>query len=340
MVHIAWTMDGGSPRLMTSVDADAAVGPSEVSVASSAVYGQHAGHGASSSWLACGLGVGHWYRLWWIESFDHRRARSGRWRQHDGRRGRRWTAYRRDRAWSVSRARRQLPGERLQVLPENDLQRRDVLRRQVRSVQLGGGLLQRSILQQRNVLPGARRDVRRGEGLLRIERDEHLHVPLEPLLHQGLVSVRFRLRLLSRQRVRRRVLGGSRLLAEVSLQHARVIWDGEARVSLHGVLAPRAKLRPRIVPRLPNGVTHACVARSSRHAGQSESRVGTGERPPRRGRVRICVRVIRRRTERVRRAASFATGNARLPRGCGRTGRADLRHRRLGGGDTVEVYTP
>jgi len=48
----------------------------------------------------------------------------------------------------------------------------------------------------------------------------------------------------------------------------------------HGVLAPRAKLRPRIVPRLPDGVAHACISRSSRRAEQSELRVETGERPP------------------------------------------------------------
>jgi hypothetical protein len=47
----------------------------------------------------------------------------------------------------------------------------------------------------------------------------------------------------------------------------------------HGVLAPRAKLRPRIVPRLAESVAHACE-RSSRRGGQSEARIGTGERPP------------------------------------------------------------
>jgi hypothetical protein len=47
----------------------------------------------------------------------------------------------------------------------------------------------------------------------------------------------------------------------------------------HGVLAPRAKLRPRIVPRLADSVAHACE-RSSRRGGQSEARIGTGERPP------------------------------------------------------------
>lgn len=47
----------------------------------------------------------------------------------------------------------------------------------------------------------------------------------------------------------------------------------------HGVLAPRAKLRPRIVPRLPDSVSPAC-GRSPRRGGQSEPRRGTAERPP------------------------------------------------------------
>jgi hypothetical protein len=33
------------------------------------------------------------------------------------------------------------------------------------------------------------------------------------------------------------------------------------------------------VPKLPQSAAHACV-RSSRHGGQSEPRIGTGERPP------------------------------------------------------------
>jgi hypothetical protein len=52
----------------------------------------------------------------------------------------------------------------------------------------------------------------------------------------------------------------------------------------HGVLAHRAKLRPRIVPRLPGSVAHACISPPSPRAGQSESRVATGERPPPRDR--------------------------------------------------------
>jgi hypothetical protein len=43
---------------------------------------------------------------------------------------------------------------------------------------------------------------------------------------------------------------------------------------LHGVLAPRAKLRPRIVPR-SKGVTHACERMSPR-VGQNEPRSGRG----------------------------------------------------------------
>jgi hypothetical protein len=47
----------------------------------------------------------------------------------------------------------------------------------------------------------------------------------------------------------------------------------------HGVLAPRAKLRPRIVPRLPDSVAPACQ-RPSPRAAQGEPRITTRERPP------------------------------------------------------------
>ena len=48
----------------------------------------------------------------------------------------------------------------------------------------------------------------------------------------------------------------------------------------HGVLAPRAKLRPRIVPKLPVSAADACSSRSSPRSRQSVPRLGTGERPP------------------------------------------------------------
>lgn len=47
----------------------------------------------------------------------------------------------------------------------------------------------------------------------------------------------------------------------------------------HGVLAPRAKLRPRVVPKLPGSGGSAC-GRSSPRSGQSELRSAPGERPP------------------------------------------------------------
>lgn len=50
----------------------------------------------------------------------------------------------------------------------------------------------------------------------------------------------------------------------------------------HGVLAPRAKLRPRVVPKLPESAAHACVRSSPQ--GQSAPRSQTGERPPPRDR--------------------------------------------------------
>jgi hypothetical protein len=51
----------------------------------------------------------------------------------------------------------------------------------------------------------------------------------------------------------------------------------------HGVLAPRAKLRPRIVPKLPESVASACV-RSATRSGHNEPRSAPGERPPPRDR--------------------------------------------------------
>jgi hypothetical protein len=46
----------------------------------------------------------------------------------------------------------------------------------------------------------------------------------------------------------------------------------------HGVLAPRAKLRPRVVPTLPERMTRACASASSRHAERGALR-DDGERP-------------------------------------------------------------
>lgn len=46
----------------------------------------------------------------------------------------------------------------------------------------------------------------------------------------------------------------------------------------HGVLAPRAKLRPRIVPKLPGSAAQACTSPSSARRGRNEPRGGTGER--------------------------------------------------------------
>ena len=47
-----------------------------------------------------------------------------------------------------------------------------------------------------------------------------------------------------------------------------------------GVLAPRAKLRPRIVPKLPGSAPRACSSASSRLPDQREPRGQAGERPP------------------------------------------------------------
>jgi hypothetical protein len=48
----------------------------------------------------------------------------------------------------------------------------------------------------------------------------------------------------------------------------------------HGVLAPRAKLRPRIVPKLPGSAPRACASASSRLPDRGEPRGRAGERPP------------------------------------------------------------
>jgi len=48
----------------------------------------------------------------------------------------------------------------------------------------------------------------------------------------------------------------------------------------HGVLAPRAKLRPRIVPKLPGSATRACASAPSRPPDRREPRGQGGERPP------------------------------------------------------------
>jgi hypothetical protein len=52
----------------------------------------------------------------------------------------------------------------------------------------------------------------------------------------------------------------------------------------HGVLAPRAKLRPRIVPKLPESVARACLSASFAHRDTGEPRDAPGERPPARDR--------------------------------------------------------
>ena len=53
----------------------------------------------------------------------------------------------------------------------------------------------------------------------------------------------------------------------------------------HGVLAPRAKLRARIVPKLPDSAAKGCPAMSSRSSNPGEPRRGeAGERPARRDR--------------------------------------------------------
>ncbi len=52
----------------------------------------------------------------------------------------------------------------------------------------------------------------------------------------------------------------------------------------HGVLAPRAKLRPRVVPKMPEGTAAACPSASSRNGDTSEHRRQPGERPPPRDR--------------------------------------------------------
>ena len=48
----------------------------------------------------------------------------------------------------------------------------------------------------------------------------------------------------------------------------------------HGVLAPRAKLRPRIVPKLPGSATRACASAASPLPDPREPRSQAGERPP------------------------------------------------------------
>ena len=48
----------------------------------------------------------------------------------------------------------------------------------------------------------------------------------------------------------------------------------------HGVLAPRAKLRPRVVPKLPGSAARACASASSRPPDRREPRGQVGERPP------------------------------------------------------------
>ena len=46
------------------------------------------------------------------------------------------------------------------------------------------------------------------------------------------------------------------------------------------MLAPCAKLRPRIVPKLPGSATRACASASSQNADEDEDRRQSGERPP------------------------------------------------------------
>jgi hypothetical protein len=48
----------------------------------------------------------------------------------------------------------------------------------------------------------------------------------------------------------------------------------------HGVLAPRAKLRARVVPKPPESAPRACASASSRPAERREPRSQVGERPP------------------------------------------------------------
>ena len=48
----------------------------------------------------------------------------------------------------------------------------------------------------------------------------------------------------------------------------------------HGVLAPRAKLRPRVVPKLPDSAAKGCPSASSRNNHTGEPRGQAGERPP------------------------------------------------------------
>jgi hypothetical protein len=48
----------------------------------------------------------------------------------------------------------------------------------------------------------------------------------------------------------------------------------------HGVLAPRAKLRPHVVPKLPESAARACASAPSRPPDRRESRAQAGERPP------------------------------------------------------------
>ena len=52
----------------------------------------------------------------------------------------------------------------------------------------------------------------------------------------------------------------------------------------HGVLAPRAKLRARVVPKMPSGTAAACPSSASRSRHTGEPRGQPGERPPPRDR--------------------------------------------------------
>lgn len=48
----------------------------------------------------------------------------------------------------------------------------------------------------------------------------------------------------------------------------------------HGVLAPRVKLRPRVVPKLPKSAGRVCASAPSRPPDQREAQGQTAERPP------------------------------------------------------------
>jgi hypothetical protein len=73
----------------------------------------------------------------------------------------------------------------------------------------------------------------------------------------------------------------------------------------HGVLAPRAKLRPRIVPKLPASAPRACASASSRLPHPREPRRQAGERPPPREKtgpiipaaVPVCATTLARRID-------------------------------------------